>query len=52
VRRRGKLRALVDVARSILVIIWRLLADPAIPFREITRFRAVDRYETCMSTID
>ena len=29
VKRRGKLRALVAVARSILVIIWHLLADPA-----------------------
>jgi transposase len=28
VKRRGKLRALVAVARSILVIIWHLLADP------------------------
>jgi transposase len=29
VKRRGKLKALVVVARSILVIIWHLLADPA-----------------------
>jgi transposase len=29
VKRRGKLKALVAVARSILVIIWHLLADPA-----------------------
>jgi transposase len=29
VRRTGKLKALVAVARSILVIIWHLLADPA-----------------------
>jgi transposase len=29
VKRRGKLRALVAVARSLLVIIWHLLADPA-----------------------
>ena len=28
VRRRGKQRALVAVARSILVIVWHLLADP------------------------
>ena len=34
-RRRGKLRALVAVARSILVIIWHLLADPAARFREL-----------------
>ena len=29
VKRRGKLKALVAIARSILVIIWHLLADPA-----------------------
>jgi transposase len=29
VKRRGKLKVLVAVARSILVIIWHLLADPA-----------------------
>jgi Transposase IS116/IS110/IS902 family len=28
VRRRGKLKALVAIARSILVIVWHLLADP------------------------
>ena len=35
VRRRGKLKALVAVARSILVIVWHLLADPAATFQEI-----------------
>ena len=35
VKRRGKLRALVAVARSILVIIWHLLADPAARFRDL-----------------
>ena len=34
-RRRGKLRALVAVARSILVIVWHLLADPAARFHEL-----------------
>ena len=34
-RRRGKLRALVAVARSILVIVWHLLADPAARFSEL-----------------
>ena len=29
VKRRGKLKALVAVARTILVIIWHVLADPA-----------------------
>ena len=32
VKRRGRLKALVAVARSILVIIWQLLADPAARF--------------------
>jgi hypothetical protein len=31
----GKLKALAAVARSILVIIWHLLADPAAHFREL-----------------
>ena len=35
VRRRGKLKALVAVARSILVIIWHLLADPAATFHDL-----------------
>ena len=32
VKRRGKLKALVAVARSILVVVWRLLADPSARF--------------------
>jgi transposase len=35
VRRRGKLKALVAVARSILVIIWHLLTTPAARFRDL-----------------
>lgn len=35
VKRRGKLRALVAVARSILIIVWHLLADPAAHFRDL-----------------
>ena len=35
VKRRGKLRALVAVARSILVIIWNLLADPAARYHDL-----------------
>jgi transposase len=35
VKRRGKLKALVAVARSILVIIWHLLADPSARFRDL-----------------
>jgi transposase len=34
-RRRGKVKAQVAVARSILVIIWHLLADPAARFTDL-----------------
>ena len=35
VKRRGKLKALVAVARSILVIIWHLLTGPATRYRDL-----------------
>ena len=35
VKRRGKLKALVAVARSILVIVWHLLADPATRYQDL-----------------
>lgn len=35
VKRRGKLKALVAVARSILVIVWNLLADPTARFHDL-----------------
>jgi len=35
VKRRGKLKALVAVARSILRIVWHLLADPLARFRDL-----------------
>ena len=35
VKRRGKLKALVAVARSILVIVWHLLTDPAARFSDL-----------------
>ncbi|MFF3664929.1 hypothetical protein [Microtetraspora malaysiensis] len=35
VKRRGKLKALVAVARSILVIIWHLLADPTAQYFDL-----------------
>lgn len=35
VKRRGKLKALVAVARSILVIIWHLLADPTSRYHDL-----------------
>jgi transposase len=34
-RRRGKRRAIVAVGRSILVIIWHLLADPTARFHDL-----------------
>jgi transposase len=35
VKRRGRLKALVAVARSLLVIIWNLLADPTARFHDL-----------------
>ena len=35
VKRRGKLKALVAVARSILVIVWQLLADPSARYHDL-----------------
>jgi transposase len=35
VKRRGKLKALVAVARSITVIVWHLLADPTARFHDL-----------------
>ena len=35
VKRRGKLKALVAVARSILVIIWHLLTDPTTRYHDL-----------------
>jgi hypothetical protein len=50
VRRRGKLRALVAVARSILVIIWHLLADPAARFCELGAGYYASRTDTGRKT--
>jgi transposase len=46
VKRRGKLKALVAVARSILVIIWHLLADPNARFHDL----GPDYYTTRIAT--
>jgi transposase len=35
VRRIGKLKALVAIARSVLVIVWHLLADPTARFHDL-----------------
>ena len=49
-RRRGKLRALVAGARSILVIIWHLLADPAARFCELGAGYYASRTDTGRKT--
>jgi hypothetical protein len=46
VRRRGKLKALVAVARSILVIIWKLLADPAARYHDLGAGYHASRIDT------
>ncbi len=46
VKRRGKLKTLVAVARSILVIVWHLLADPTARFRDL----GGDFYSTTVNT--
>jgi transposase len=35
VKRRGRLKALVAVARSILIIIWHLLSDPTARYQDL-----------------
>jgi transposase len=45
-RRRGKGKALVAVARSILVIVWHLLADPNLRFHDL----GPDYYATRVNT--
>ena len=49
-RRRGKLRALVAVARSILVIVWHLLASPAARFHELGAGYYASRIDTDRKT--
>ena len=46
VKRRGKLKALVAVARSILVIIWNLLADPAARYQDLGAGYHASRMDT------
>src|SRR5664279_3174415 len=45
VKRRGKLKALVAVARSILVIIWHLLADPTARYHDLGPEYHTDRID-------
>ena len=46
VKRRGKLKALVAVARSILVVVWHLLADPTARFRDLGTNYYMTRIDT------
>ena len=46
VKRRGKLKALVAVARTILVIIWHLLADPAARYHDLGAGYYTSRIDT------
>lgn len=46
VKRRGKLKAMVAVARSILVIVWHLLVDPGARFHDL----GVDYHATRIDT--
>jgi len=50
VRRRGKLKALVAIARSILVIVWHLLADPTARFRDLGADYHTSRIDTGRKT--
>lgn len=50
VKRRGKLKALVAVARSILVIVWHLLADPTIRFADLGPDYNTNRTDTNRKT--
>ena len=50
VKRRGKLKALVAVARSILVIVWHLLADPTARFHDLGADFYTNRTDTNRKT--
>ena len=50
VKRRGKLKALVAVARSILVIVWHLLADPTARFHDLGADFYTNRTDTDRKT--
>ena len=50
VKRRGKLKALVAVARSILVIVWHLLADPTARYHDLGSDFYASRIDTDRKT--
>lgn len=45
-RRRGKLKALVAIARTILVIVWHLLADRSARYRDLGMAYYISRLDT------
>src|SRR5215211_6385731 len=50
VKRIGKLKALVAIARSILVIVWHLLADPTARFHDLGADYYASRIDTTRKT--
>jgi transposase len=50
VKRIGKLKALVAIARSILVIVWHLLADPTARFHDLGADYYANRTDTTRKT--
>jgi transposase len=50
IKRRGKLKALVAVARSILVIIWNLLANPGMRYHDLGVDFHINRIDTARRT--
>jgi transposase len=50
IKRRGKLKALVAVARSILVIIWNLLANPGMRYHDLGVDFHTQRIDTARRT--
>lgn len=50
IKRRGKLKALVAVARSILVIIWNLLANPGMRYHDLGVDFHAQRIDTARRT--
>ncbi|WP_425308276.1 hypothetical protein AADG42_05795 [Ammonicoccus fulvus] len=49
-KRRGKLKALVAVARSILTIVWHLLADPTTRYHDLGTDYHTRRLDTARRT--
>ena len=49
-KRIGKLKALVAIARSILIIVWHLLADPTARFHDLGVDYYANRTDTTRKT--